>query len=185
MARVQPGYRIEDLSLPSIEGRVYCSDEALGKRYLLSFFRFAACPFCNLRVHNLVSQFDEFGDNFTVIAIFDAGIEELIKTGGRHNAPFAILADEDNCYYRQFAVERSFLGVLKGFATRMPQLLYAVFGKGFVPLHIGGHVATMPLNALVDEQGVVQYVHYGRDEGDHIPIDAVQRFALTGQVPFE
>lgn len=183
MARIQAGYRIEDLALPGIQGRVFSTDELLGKRYLLSFFRFAACPFCNLRVHNLVSQFDEFGENFTVVAIFDSGIEELTRTAGRHHAPFPILADEDNRYYRQFAVERSMLGVLKGFVFRMPQLLYAVFAKGYVPLHIGGHVATMPMNALVDEQGVVQYVHYGRDEGDHMPIDAVKRFALTGQVP--
>ncbi|MGJ8687103.1 MAG: hypothetical protein ACSHWQ_06460, partial [Spongiibacteraceae bacterium] len=61
--------------------------------------------------------------------------------------------------------------------------LYGVFIKGYIPLRIKGAMTTMPLNILVDENGVVQCAHYGRDEGDHLPLAAVKEFAETGKVP--
>ncbi|GAB3376735.1 redoxin domain-containing protein [Spongiibacter taiwanensis] len=183
MARIEAGEKITELSLPDYTGGVFSLDAVKGKRYLLSFFRFASCPFCNLRVHQLVSHFQEFGDQFTVVAIFDADQQELSRSALRHQAPFPILADKDNRYYRRFGVERSYLGVLKGMLMRFHQLCYSVVVKGNIPLKIGGHVATMPLNLLVDEDGVVKYAHYGRDEGDHLPLAVVKKFALTGDVP--
>lgn len=183
MTRVQRGEHIRELNLPNIDGTSFSIEQVQGKRYLLSFFRFASCPFCNLRVHQLVQQFPNFGDDFTVVGVFDASLDELQRSSDKQQSPFPILADEDNIYYRRFAVERSYFGVLKGMVLRFPQLCYSMIVKGNVPLRIGGHVATMPLNILVDEQGVIQHVHYGRDEGDHLSLESVKRFALTGAVP--
>lgn len=183
MTRITVGSRIDELTLPNFDGSEFSIEQVRGRRYLLSFFRFASCPFCNLRVHQLVKNVDQFGPDFTVVGIFDASREELQRNAEKHQSPFPILADADNRYYRKFAVERSWLGVLKGFVLRFPVLLYSILVKGNLPLKIGGHLATMPLNLLVDEEGVVQYVHYGRDEGDHIPLDQVRAFALSGQVP--
>jgi hypothetical protein len=35
----------------------------------------------------------------------------------------------------------------------------------------------MPLSLLVDEQGIIQSVYQGKDEGDHLPLDRVITFA--------
>lgn len=183
MSRIQCGDAISELSLPAIDGSHFTIGQVAGKRFLLSFFRFASCPFCNLRVHQLVTKFPEFSSQFTVVGIFDASIDELQRTAERHHSPFPILADRDNRYYQRFGVERSWLGVAKGMLLRFPQLLYSVFVKGHIPLKIGGHMATMPLNLLVDEQGIVQYAHYGQDEGDHLPMAVVEAFANRGEVP--
>ena len=183
MSKVQRGDAISELNLPAIDGSQFTIDQVVGKRYLLSFFRFASCPFCNLRVHQLVTKFPDFSDQFTVVGIFDASIDELRRTAERHHSPFPILADGENRYYQRFGVERSWFGVLKGMVLRFPQLLYSVFVKGNVPLWIGGHMATMPVNLLVDERGIVQYAHYGKDEGDHLPMAAVEAFANRGEVP--
>lgn len=183
MARIAAGEVIGELSLPNYDGGQFSLAELKGKRFLLSFFRFASCPFCNLRVHELVTQYATFGEQFTVVAVFDASQRELSRNASRHRPPFPILADAENRYYRRFGVERSYLGVLKGLVLRFPRLCYSIFVRGHVPIRIGGHVATMPLNLLVDEAGVVQYVHYGRDEGDHLSLAVVRQFALTGEVP--
>lgn len=180
MRRV-PGERVGNIRLPAMDGTAFDSDNFKDRRFMLSFFRFAACPFCNLRVHELVKRFDEIGSRFSIIAIFDSSPENLRRYAERHAAPFPILADEQNVYYRAFGIERSVVGVLRGMVMRLPAVLNAMFVKGYLPTAIKGHLTTMPADFLVDESGVIRTAYYGRDEGDHLPFDRVRAFALGAQ----
>jgi len=72
---------------------------------MLSFLRFASCPFGNLRINELVRRFGEFGDDFTIIAIFDSPLDNLMLHSEGHKAPFSILADENNKSYREHGIE--------------------------------------------------------------------------------
>jgi len=127
-------------------------------------------------VHELTHRFDELGNNFTIVAIFDSSLENLQRHAEKHQAPFPILADESNIYYREYGIEHSLVGVLKGIFLRMPTLLKAML-KGYLPLVIKGSMTTMPTDLLVDENGIIQHAHYGRDEGDHIAFDTIKAFA--------
>jgi len=147
---------------------------------MIAFFRFAGCPFCNLRVHDLVKQYHAFGPNFTIVGIFDATLKDLQRHATRHNAPFPILADETKDYYQKYGITRSLLGTLKGAIFRFPTVLYAMFVKGYLPTSFGGNIMTMPADLLVNEDGVIEVAHYGKDEGDHIPIESVTRFSHGG-----
>lgn len=172
------GGTIGDIRLPAVDGTDFRLDSIAGKRFMLSFFRFAACPFCNLRIHELVSRFDEFGDNFTIVAVFDSSPANLRRHAERHHSPFPILADEHKVYYREYAIERSLGRTLKGAATRMPSVLYAMFVKGYWPTSFGGRLTTMPANFLVDEKRIIRVAHYGQDEADHLPIKDVKAFSF-------
>jgi peroxiredoxin len=176
------GEAIGNIQLPAQDGSDFHLEQIAGKRFLLSFFRFAACPFCNLRVHELATRFDEFGNNFTVVGIFDSSVENLRRHAQRHQAPFPILADEYNIYYRHFGIERSLAGALKGAALRMPTVLNALFAMGYWPTSFGGKLTTMPANFLVDENRIIQRAHYGRDEGDHLPFEQVKAFSWGKQI---
>jgi peroxiredoxin len=46
-----------ELRLPAWDGGQFSTAELEGRRYLLSFFRFASCPLCNMRMHLLVRRF--------------------------------------------------------------------------------------------------------------------------------
>lgn len=144
---------------------------------MISFFRFAACPFCNLRVHQLVNRFEEFGSNFKMIAIFDSPLYNLQRFTDKHNAPFPILADESNKYYQQYGVERSFYGMMKGMIGRFHKLFYAMFVKGYIPFPFKGSLLTMPVNILVNEKGIVEMSYYGKDEGDHLAFEIIKAFS--------
>ena len=37
---------------------------------------------------------------------------------------------------------------------------------------------TMPADLLVDATGVIRVAHYGKDESDRLPFDAVKQFAM-------
>ncbi len=177
MTQTKQGDRIGELKLPGIDNSEFNIETVTGKRYLLSFYRFAACPFCNMRLHELVTKYDELPDNFEIIAIFDSPLDNLQRYANGHDAAFPILADETNTYYRKFNVQHSIMGALKGAIFRMPTALYAMFGKGYIPWTLKGRMTTMPLDILVDENGVVRSVHYGRDEGDHMSFSQIKAFA--------
>ena len=61
---------------------------------------------------------------------------------------------------------------------RMPTMLYAMFGKGYLPNKIEGSMTTMPADFLIDAAGVIRRAYYGKDEGDHLPFEEVKQFAL-------
>ena len=171
------GQIVGDIRLPAVDGTNFQLDRIEGKRFMLSFFRFAACPFCNLRIHELVSRYDEFGDDFTIVAVFDSSPANLRRHAARHHAPFPILADEKNIYYREYAIERSVARTVQGAATHLPSVLYALFVKGYWPTSFGGKLTTMPADFLVDEAREIQVAHYGKDEGDHLPLAQVEAFS--------
>ena len=175
--RRTPGEDIGQLRLQSLDGTWFDVDQLRGKRFMVSFFRFAACPFCNLRVHELVTRFDELGSHFTAVAVFDSPLANLQRFASRHRAPFPILADPANVYYRAFAIERSISGMLKAALLRSPSVLRAVFFKRYLPTSFQGHPATLPADFLVDEQGIIRRAYYGRDIGDHLPFEQVKAFA--------
>ena len=176
--RLIPGSKLKNIQLPAIDGSLFDSENIKGKPVMLSFFRFASCPFCNLRVNELVRRFDEFGDDFTIIAVFDSPLDNLTRHTEKHKAPFPILADESNKYYKEYGIEHSFLGMLKGMIFRMPTLLKGMF-KGYVPLIFKGSLITMPADFLIDREGNIKVAYYGKDEGDHLAFEQVKAFSKT------
>ena len=177
------GDQIINIKLPDIDGHAFELDSLRGKKIILSFHRFATCPFCNLRIHQLVSHFETFGDNFTIVAVFDSPLKHLQKHAKDHHAPFPILADHNNYYYQIFNVERSIFKTIKGFLKRFPTVLYAMFVKGYWPFPIKGNLFSMPLEILIDENGIVRHIHKAKDEGDHLSIEQVKAYSIKGTVP--
>ncbi len=177
--RIQAGSPVINVQLPAIDGSDFDLSSISGRPFMLSFFRFATCPFCNMRMHQLVSRFEEFGEDFTIVAVFDSPLENLTRYASDHQAPFPILADADNRYYREYSIEHSVPGMLKGIFGRMPTMIKGLM-RGYIPFPIKGRLTTMPADFLVDRQGIIQTAYYGKDEGDHLPFEDVQLFA--GQV---
>tara|TARA_B100000315_G_scaffold255670_1_gene299644 strand:- start:15262 stop:15798 length:537 start_codon:yes stop_codon:yes gene_type:complete len=175
--RRKPGEKTNPIKLPAIDGSNFDTESIKGKPFMLSFFRFAGCPFCNLRIHELARRFNEFDDNFTVVTIFDSPLDDLKRHTEGHKAPFPILADESNQYYREFGVEHSVCGMFKGMIFRMPTLVKAML-KGYLPTTIKGSVTTMPADFLIDKAGLIHTAHCGKDEGDHLPFDQLKAFFM-------
>jgi len=176
--RLQPSDRVLPITLLAIDGSEFDLSSMTGKRYMLSFYRFAACPFCNLRIHELVQRFDELGGDIGIVAIFDSPLDNLQQHAEDHHARFPILADESNHLYQTYGIEHSATGVLKGMLLRMPTLIRGMF-KGYLPTTIKGSITTMPADFLIDEDGIIQFAHYGKDEGDHIPFHQLKAFARS------
>ena len=175
--RLQPGQKIPAFELPALDGTVFSSTQLLGKPALLVFFRFAACPFCNLRLHRLLQLKAQLPEDFQVVAVFDSSLDDLRTYSERHDSTYPILADAKARVHRRFGVQYSWLGVVKGMLLRLPTVLYSMLVKGYWPSAFSGALHTMPMNFFIDANGVIRQAYYGRDEGDHPPLDDVLAFA--------
>lgn len=167
------------IELSAIDGSTFNSRQLAGRRYLVTFFRFATCPFCNMRVAEMVRRRQELGENFEIVAVFEADLPHLQKHAGRHLASFPILADPEAVSYRQYGIGKSFFGVIKGFVSRIHVALTGML-RGYIPREISSRLLTMPASFLVDEHGVIQLAYYGRDEGDHLSFESIKAFAQAG-----
>ena len=176
--KIKEGDKFQDLKLPNIKGGE-CDINALrGKKSLITFYRFAQCPFCNLRINEFVKRYDEFDNKLNIIAIFDSPLDHLIKSAERHNAPFDILADENFKYFKKYEIEQSAWKFFLGSVIRGHKMLIAA-SKGYIPIKFKGSMTTVPVDILIDANGVVEKSYYGKNTTDHLSFDDILQFTKS------
>ena len=47
--KLKKGDKIEEITLPSIDGTTFNFEAIKGKKAMVSFYRYSSCPFCHLR----------------------------------------------------------------------------------------------------------------------------------------
>lgn len=147
-----------------------------GKKLMLSFYRYAGCPLCNLRLNQLIQQYDSFkAQNMELIAIFQSPKKSMTQyISSRHNVPFPVIADPKRTLYKKYEVEGSLCGLLKGM-TRFKDFGQAII-KGLRPGKIEGDIGMIPADFLINENGIIDNAYYGTDIGDHIPIEKIMEW---------
>ena len=176
--KINIGDILEEITLPNINGSNFSLSSLKGKKVLLTFYRFARCPMCNLRINEILKRYDELGKNFTMVGIFDSKINNLRQAMNRHDIPFTILADENFKYFEKYDVKTSWWGVIRASFTRFTKFNKALFLKGYIPFPIKGHFNTLPVDILIDEKGVVVDVKYAKDIGDHFSFEKLKSFSV-------
>lgn len=149
-----------------------------GRKMLLSFFREANCPFCNFRVYELTHNYrslDALG--LDIVAVFSSDEAQIRRFVARQPRPFRMVADPDDSAHRIFGVERSFMGKLIAMMRRLPAMMRGMREVGMAGMATGN---LLPADFLIDENGHVVETYYGRDAGDHIPIERIELFVARG-----
>jgi len=149
-----------------------------GRRTLLSFFRDAACPFCNVRVYELTHHHQNLKAlGLDIVAVFGSSQAEVLRWVARHPRPFRIAADPVGASHARYGIERSLWRKLKAIVTRVPTLLRGLRIVGFAGLDTNN---LMPADFLIDEHGRIVEAYYGGDAGDRIPMERVEVFVARG-----
>jgi peroxiredoxin Q/BCP len=105
-------------------------------------------------------------------------LESLQKASTKHDSSIFILADENRFYFDKYDVEKSAFGVFLGSIIGFFRFMKAIFVKGFNPLtSMSGAFTGLPVDVLIDENGVVQDVKYGKTTIDHISMVEVISFS--------
>lgn len=77
--RLKTGDTINDLNLKSIIDENFNIEDFKDKRIFLTFYRFASCPFCNLRINEIIKRYHELRDDFIMVAVFNSSLKKTKK----------------------------------------------------------------------------------------------------------
>lgn len=175
---LKKGDKAPSIQLIDIYDKNVNLEDYRGKRVLVSFYRFATCPFCNLRIHDIIKNYEHYNEHFEIIAIFESSHKTLQKKMLPYKAPFSIMSDKEDLYYNAYGVTKSFIGMIKGMVFRMPSMIKSMF-SGNIPFYIDSSLIRMPADFLIDENGIVEIAYYGQDEGDHLDLTPFIRTELV------
>lgn len=164
-----------DFDTRDIYGKPIALREYLGKRVMLSFFRNAGCPFCNFRIYELTQKYHAWqAAGLEIIAVFSSPSHEVRRYVAKHPRPFRMISDPQLGIYNRYGVERSAVAILKALMFKLPRIIRGAFHGG-VPLR-NPHLTLVPADFLVDENGMIRDIWYGRDTSDHIPMKRIDAF---------
>lgn len=178
--RISAGQPAPDFENEDIFGKPVRLRDYAGSYLLLSFYRYASCPFCNLRLRELIERSESLSARgLHLVAVFQSPPESIARYVGRQDAPFPIIADPHHELYRRYGVDRSWLGFFKG-SLNLPRLM-AAMAAGFLPGKMEGDKALIPADFLIGPDGKVVIAYYGKDIADHLPLEKLDKL-MSGPV---
>ncbi len=173
-SRLAQGDAAPEFDVTDLEGRRRRLSDYRGRKVLVSFYRYAACPLCNLRVHELSKHREAFQRRgLDVLAFFHSPEKSMKKHLERHPMPFPIVADPHGAVAGAYGVESSLAAVAVAFVH--PRALTALV-KGFMPGKPEGNKLLVPADFLIDEGQRVAEAFYAPNIVQHIPIERIYQF---------
>lgn len=151
----------DTLSMLEIEGKV-----------LLTFFRYAACPICNYRVHELSEAYDSLtGQGFTVIGIFESQ-PELMKTYvEEYQVPFHVVADPDGVIYSAYGVKKSLMKTARYSSKKRVRYFHEKGEEYYLGTEYKRDASLYRSTAdFVIENNTITNLSYNQIIGDHLPL---------------
>ena len=173
--KLKPGTPAPDFEMRDISDHPVKLSDYKGKKLMLSFYRYASCPLCNLRVNDLIKNYEALSaKGLQMVAVFQSPTKSILRYVGKQEAPFPIVPDPDHKLYKQYGVEGSWMGYAKGLA-KVGKVADAL-GRGFMPGKMEGDKNMVPADFLIDENGVIHTAYYGKDISDHLDLQTIQAF---------
>ena len=171
--RLKKGSSALEFSITDIFGKKISLTDYSDQKLMLSFYRYASCPLCNLRVDQLIQEYDKLSSNgLSMIAFFQSPKESILKYVGKQDAPFPIIADLDRKIYKLYGVEHSWIGYIRGGLSRT---MFRALKSGFRFGKMEGKRDLLPADFLIKDFKV-HTAFYGKKISDHIPLEEIEAF---------
>ncbi len=98
--RLLAGWTAPEFAAKDVDGETRSLGDCRGRYLLLSFYRFASCPLCNLRISQLIGRKEWFDSRgVALLAVFHSPAERIRRYVGRRQAPFPIVPDPERKLY--------------------------------------------------------------------------------------
>ena len=175
--RLTANIEIPRFSVTDLEGEAVTPQHYAGRRLWLILSRYAACPFCSLRLHRIAARSDLIASAVVeVLVIFPSKEKRVRQFVKKYEPPFRVAADPEQAVFEQFGSETSWGGELRS-AIRIPTVLTALVKSKMNPLAIEDKVNRMPSDYLVEPDGTLGKVHYGEELDDGFSVEEVLEWA--------
>jgi peroxiredoxin len=149
---------------------------------LLSFFRYAECALCNLRIAELKRASERFKElDIEVICVFQSEKEKLRKAiHDRHSLDFLIISDPKMELYNLYGVKPSWLKLARTTSRKGMSNILKAQAEGYkLGGKVDGKFHQIPADFLINQNQRIEIAHYGNNLVDHIPIDEIIKKATT------
>ena len=171
-----PAFNLTDIFDRTIDLKNY-----KGKKVFIGFFRHAGCPFCNLRVHNLMKVREKLTESNMEMIFFFESKKELMLQSIFHKevSPVPLIADPEKKWYGIYGIENSLLKTSMSHLTSFIQTAIAAKKKNLpiYPMASGESFSTIPAEFLLDENQIIRKIHYAKNLNDRLSIDTILDFA--------
>jgi len=172
--RLKTGDRYPEFKTNDYTGREISSADFHNYPLMISFYRYAGCPFCNLRVHSLIEYYPKFvKKGLKQVAFFESPAESIKNYVGKQSPPFPVIPDPNRSIYKKFGVESSLLQFLMT-PVKKPGVFVEALKKGFKPGKMEGDKTIIPADFLVNPDGRIAVAYYGKDISDHLPVSEIE-----------
>lgn len=173
--RLNVGDKAPDFEAIDTNGDTINLSNYKGQKVLIAFFRYAGCPVCNYRVHDLIENYDNIqSKGYKIIAVFESDNEVLKNYLIETQAQFRVIGDPKLALYKKYAVEKSLWKMLGSAFKKQPKEAIKKGNKLFQrKIKRDGNLTRLPADFIVDENGIIKAVHYGTNIGDHLPITEI------------
>lgn len=174
--RLQVGDDAPSFSAATIDGEAVSLEEFRGRKVWLTFFRYAACPLCSFRIHEVLSQWESRFANrdFELLTVWQSPADKLEEIRTRFEPSFALITDPQLDLYQKYRVEKGFLKTLG------KDVFTGIRGARGLGLKIvrawDGPPTRRPADFLIDENGKLAAAHYGENAAQMIPLEQVDAF---------
>jgi peroxiredoxin len=149
----------------SISGQRINLSELNGKKVLIKFHRFSGCPIVQRQVHELLSHQEKLNAAGYETIVFMHSSKEKIEPVYKEVPGLHIIADREKKFYRLYNAEFSWK---KLFSIATWRETFSAILKGYYPLfnRFQGGIIGVPSDFLINEQGIITNLHYGKHFGD-------------------
>lgn len=167
---VAPIFQIKDMF-----DRSFDMQEKREKLLMLCFFRYASCPLCNLRVHELIVNQQKFKDKLEIVMVFQSPKEKIEQYVGKQDIPYKVIPDPARELYKLYKVEYSWVAFIRAWTLKIKNVFTALFQHGYLPGSVEGEIHRVPADFIIDTNGKIVKAFYGEDIGDHLPLDEIMK----------
>jgi thioredoxin-dependent peroxiredoxin len=176
------GQQAPDFITKDLYGNRVALEDYRGVCLLLSFYRFAVCPVCNIRMWRLSQHVDDYrrrGLHF--VACVESSPENIRFYLDRLNYPFPLIPHLGGKLYNTYGLESSALRVFKGMVVHAG--IYVEASRrhlgGWNIARFDGKFGRLPADFLIGPDGRVLLAYYGRDHGDFLPLEQLDLYLRT------
>ncbi|MBD0254783.1 MAG: AhpC/TSA family protein [Cytophagales bacterium] len=175
---VAPLFQVKD-----VYGRTINLADYRDKKVLIAFFRHAGCPFCNIRVHNLLKVHPTLkAQGLEMIFFFESKEKVLLNSiFHREISPIPLIADPEKQWYAAYGLEESGYKAAVSHIQTFVQTAFKASGLG-LPVHLmagGESIKTMPAEFLLSQGLLIREVHYSERLNDRMSVDKIRAFAAS------
>jgi len=179
--RLKVGQPAKPFTAYDIHDRPVALHDYAGQWLLLSFLRFVTCPRCSLRIYSLSLRYPILRERgLQVVAFVESPKDLILQRTYAAEAPFPIIADPEQQFYRMYNVKNSRFGLFWGGRMHQDEIREAA-QLGFGQPTVIGNDYRMPADFIITPQQTVQVAHYGRHSADTLPLADIEKSLPVSQ----